>query len=571
MTIFQQYRPTIPIVKEFTVTHKFRITRLAALGFLLPSLEVALIGTIYIILNGKLPSSLQIFLEQAMFVPVESYTTYMIALLCVMCLLGVVILGFLKRYLAIITSKTTYDIYQEQVNTTSELYFNIPGWAHLKEQNDEILNIVFNLTGLTAHYYVCVVRLVITCIPMGILIIAASLSSIYLTIIAMFIGFLTVMINYRNFNKMQAVGDEQQSTQQNVINELYQNILSFELIKFDQLQQPILKKIKQVIQQDWNWRVQRRTTTANANVMSDSIGLIAILILAGANTLIINGPVETFLVLILLLNRMRAYTSEFQSSMLEVRGSLPSVLKSLEASNRLKQYSKQVEIKLNKLNQVKFNNVNFSYGDKPLLKNINLHISPGEWVLLSGPSGEGKSTLLKMTTGYFVPDSGTILLNDAESPIQQLDFNSIQQHLFYCHNDLYLPNTSLKEAIDRSHTLTDDQICDVIHKSCLTELLNTSESLNLPIGENASNLSEGQRQRLILSRIFLKDPKLVILDESTSNLDQQTETNVFKNIRDHLDPKSIVIISAHKIPADILFEKTLKIHQGELQQNTLAV
>tara|TARA_Y100000588_G_C14247884_1_gene922192 strand:- start:1400 stop:2866 length:1467 start_codon:yes stop_codon:yes gene_type:complete len=488
-----------------------------------------------------------------------------------MCLLGVVILGFLKRYLVIITSKTTYDIYQEQVNTTSELYFNIPGWAHLKEQNDEILNIVFNLTGLTAHYYVCVVRLVITCIPMGILIIAASLSSIYLTIIAMFIGFLTVMINYRNFNKMQAVGDEQQSTQQNVINELYQNILSFELIKFDQLQQPILKKIKQVIQQDWNWRVQRRTTTANANVMSDSIGLIAILILAGANTLIINGPVETFIVLILLLNRMRAYTSEFQSSMLEVRGSLPSVLKSLEASNRLKQYSKQVEIKLNKLNQVKFNNVNFSYGDKPLLKNINLHISPGEWVLLSGPSGEGKSTLLKMTTGYFVPDSGTILLNDAESPIQQLDFNSIQQHLFYCHNDLYLPNTSLKEAIDRSHTLTDDQICDVIHKSCLTELLNTSESLNLPIGENASNLSEGQRQRLILSRIFLKDPKLVILDESTSNLDQQTETNVFKNIRDHLDPKSIVIISAHKIPADILFEKTLKIHQGELQQNTLAV
>ena len=106
--------------------------------------------------------------------------------------------------------------------------------------------------------------------------------------------------------------------------------------------------------------------------------------------------------------------------------------------------------------------------------------------------------------------------------------------MFYSNNDLYLPDTSLKEAIDRNNTMSDEEITQIIHKSCLAELLTERESLNIQIGENASNLSEGQRQRLILSRLFLKTPRIVILDEATSNLDQQTELNIFENIQKQL-------------------------------------
>ena len=569
LMIFSQYIPTLPLVKKFTIIHKFRIARLVSLGLLLPVMEVSLIGSVYIILNGQLPISLQTLFGQVFKGQLGNSGESAILILCVICVSGIFILGFLKRHLAIITAKTTYDIYQDEVNTTSKLYFNIPGWAHLKEQNDDILNIIFNISGITAQYYISLIKVVNTCIPITILIIAASLSSFYLTVIALFIGTLTIIINYWNFNNMQSIATEQQTIQKTVIHEIYQNILSFELIKFDQLQTPILKKIRKVIAQDWQWRVQRRTTIANTNVMSDLIGLIAILTLAGINTLIINAPVETFIVIILLLNRLRGYTSELQSSILELKGSLPSVMKSLETHNRLNNYSNQSKTHLNEFTHIKFNNVNFNYGNKHVLKNINLNIAPGKWVLLSGQSGEGKSTLLKLMTGYYQPNSGTIILNDNQESIQELDFNSIQQEMFYSNNDLYLPDTSLKEAIDRNNTMSDEEITQIIHKSCLAELLTERESLNIQIGENASNLSEGQRQRLILSRLFLKTPRIVILDEATSNLDQQTELNIFENIQKHLGDHSVVIMAAHKTPADLTFHKTLNLHKGELKQNTL--
>ena len=140
----------------------------------------------------------------------------------------------MKKYLAVITAKTTYDIYQNEVNQTAELYFNIPGWAHLKEKNDEVMNLVFNLSGNVAHYYVSLVKIVLNCLGMLILTIAALVNSINLTIVALFLGSITIIVNIRNFNKMKIIGNEKQETQQNVINELYQNILGFELIKFSE-------------------------------------------------------------------------------------------------------------------------------------------------------------------------------------------------------------------------------------------------------------------------------------------------------------------------------------------------
>ena len=117
---------------------------------------------------------------------------------------------------------------------------------------------------------------------------------------------------------MKIIGNEKQETQQNVINELYQNILGFELIKFDNLQRSVMHKIQNVMKRDWNWRVQRRSTTATASVLSDSIGLIAILSLSVINTFWIDASISKLIVIILLLNRMRGYTNELQNNWLQM-------------------------------------------------------------------------------------------------------------------------------------------------------------------------------------------------------------------------------------------------------------
>ena len=449
-------------------------------------------------------------------------------------------------------------------HSTSE-GINIASWSINWEKNDEVMNLVFNLSGNVAHYYVSLVKIVLNCLGMLILTIAALVNSINLTIVALFLGSITIIVNIRNFNKMKIIGNEKQETQQNVINELYQNILGFELIKFDNLQRSVMHKIQNVMKRDWNWRVQRRSTTATASVLSDSIGLIAILSLSVINTFWIDASISKLIVIILLLNRMRGYTNELQNNWLQMKESIPGVHKAIKAKDRFLHYADSNNPSLNQLTQIVCDNVSFGYNEKTILSNLNLALNPGEWVLLSGPSGEGKSTLLKLITGYYLPDSGSILFDQSNtSDVSGLNFNSIQDHMFYCNNDLYLPNTTLREAIDRNDGLNTSQIDSILSQTCLTELTESENYFSMMIGENASHLSEGQRQRLLLARLFLKQPKLVILDESTSNLDEKTEAKIFNNIKQHLSSDCIVIISAHKVPGFINFDKKFAMSNKKL-------
>lgn len=561
----KDFIPTKPVLKEFTRRHKYRVIQLITLGLSLPIFEVLIIAAIYIILNGSIPESIASILPASNLLAFDPNSKIPLAILAIVCLIGIIIIAILKKYLAVITAKTTYDIYQNEVNQTAELYFNIPGWAHLKEKNDEVMNLVFNLSGNVAHYYVSLVKIVLNCLGMLILTIAALVNSINLTIVALFLGSITIIVNIRNFNKMKIIGNEKQETQQNVINELYQNILGFELIKFDNLQRSVMHKIQNVMKRDWNWRVQRRSTTATASVLSDSIGLIAILSLSVINTFWIDASISKLIVIILLLNRMRGYTNELQNNWLQMKESIPGVHKAIKAKDRFLHYADSNNPSLNQLTQIVCDNVSFGYNEKTILSNLNLALNPGEWVLLSGPSGEGKSTLLKLITGYYLPDSGSILFDQSNtSDVSGLNFNSIQDHMFYCNNDLYLPNTTLREAIDRNDGLNTSQIDSILSQTCLTELTESENYFSMMIGENASHLSEGQRQRLLLARLFLKQPKLVILDESTSNLDEKTEAKIFNNIKQHLSSDCIVIISAHKVPGFINFDKKFAMSNKKL-------
>ena len=182
----KDFIPTKPVLKEFTRRHKYRVIQLITLGLSLPIFEVLIIAAIYIILNGSIPESIASILPASNLLAFDPNSKIPLAILAIVCLIGIIIIAILKKYLAVITAKTTYDIYQNEVNQTAELYFNIPGWAHLKEKNDEVMNLVFNLSGNVAHYYVSLVKIVLNCLGMLILTIAALVNSINLTIVAQF-------------------------------------------------------------------------------------------------------------------------------------------------------------------------------------------------------------------------------------------------------------------------------------------------------------------------------------------------------------------------------------------------
>ena len=126
---------------------------------------------------------------------------------------------------------------------------------------------------------------------------------------------------------------------------------------------------------------------------------------------------------------------------------------------------------------------------------------------------------------------------------------------------MYIPNTTLKNFIDPESKMDLTKIKQVLKEACLEEILDQNNVLNEPVGDNASNFSLGQRQRLLLARAYLQSPSLVILDEATSNLDAVTEKQVLTNFMSHLSPSTILIISAHHSPPIIEFNKEYKLSE----------
>jgi ABC-type bacteriocin/lantibiotic exporter with double-glycine peptidase domain len=134
---------------------------------------------------------------------------------------------------------------------------------------------------------------------------------------------------------------------------------------------------------------------------------------------------------------------------------------------------------------------------------------------------------------------------------------------------MYIPNTTLKNFIDPECQMEPERIKEILKEACLNEILEQHNVLNEPIGDNAGNFSLGQRQRLLLARVYIQSPSVVILDEATSNLDAATEQQVLSNFMRHLNPSTILIVSAHHSPPIIKFNKEYKLSETGMVESEI--
>jgi ABC-type bacteriocin/lantibiotic exporter with double-glycine peptidase domain len=194
---------------------------------------------------------------------------------------------------------------------------------------------------------------------------------------------------------------------------------------------------------------------------------------------------------------------------------------------------------------VTFRNVSFDYGEIAVLHNFNLEIKKGELVGISGKSGKGKTTLLNLLLGFFVPSKGQILVNDA-----LVDSRGLQQYwpsVSYVRQQPFLMHDSILKNI----TLDEGEY-DPVRLNCalktagLDELILTSpEGLGKVITENGKNISGGQQQRIALARALYKDAKLILLDEPFNELDETAELELLHHFRKVADSGKLVILITH--------------------------
>jgi len=194
----------------------------------------------------------------------------------------------------------------------------------------------------------------------------------------------------------------------------------------------------------------------------------------------------------------------------------------------------------------------------------SLTIAPGERIGILGPVGSGKSTLLKLLAGLYAPQEGHVLLDGID--IRQIAEEDLRRQVCYFPQDYRLITGSLRDNLLLGLPTKDDEaLLEAASKTGLAELIkNHPKGLDLSISEGGNGLSGGQRVQVGLTRLLLAKPKLLLLDEPTANLDQESEARVLQAIIKAIGPQCTLIFVTHKMQLVGLFQRLMVVANGQI-------
>jgi ABC-type multidrug transport system fused ATPase/permease subunit len=263
-----------------------------------------------------------------------------------------------------------------------------------------------------------------------------------------------------------------------------------------------------------------------------------------------------------------------QQGALQIRGSLGSASPTLELIEQIgiQDYLEEDEfgIELEHLGfagDIELADIQLTYpgNEDPAISGINLKILNGESVALVGPSGAGKTTLVDVLLGVLTPDCGTIRISGVE-PLKA--FARWQGAVSYVPQDVIISNATIRENVSLGYPVElakDEIVWRALELAQLDEFVRElPNGLDTRVGDRGTKISGGQRQRLGIARAMFTQPKLLVLDEATSSLDGETESNISESIR-HLHGKVTVVMIAHRLSTVRFADRVIYMKNGRVQ------
>lgn len=229
------------------------------------------------------------------------------------------------------------------------------------------------------------------------------------------------------------------------------------------------------------------------------------------------------------------------------------------------QSSKSLSVELDQ--DIIFKNVSFDYPHrKGILKNINIQIQAGKTTAFVGATGSGKSTLVKLLLRFYDTTSGQIVVG--KHPLPDIDLQKLRSQIGWVSQDVFLFHGSLKDNISYGSNTVDDILLKKVAKLTYVDEFaqNLPQKYETLVGERGQKLSGGQRQRIALARAVLKDPKLLILDEATSAVDNETESLIQKSLEIVAQNRTTILI-AHRLSTVVKADRIYVIENGEVVES----
>ena len=219
-----------------------------------------------------------------------------------------------------------------------------------------------------------------------------------------------------------------------------------------------------------------------------------------------------------------------------------------------------------KMLAINIDGVDFSYDREKVLSNVSFYINKGDFVMIEGSSGVGKSTLIKLLLGVYDVDGGKIEIKTNDG-VLAVDKSTRTLFSYVPQGNMIFSGTIKENVTFINDNATDEQIENALKISCAYEFINKLPAgLETVVGENGVGLSEGQVQRLAIARAILCNAPIVLLDEATSALDEKTEEELLKNLK-VLEGVTLIIISHKKAAAEIC-NRRIKINQKSIVELT---
>ena len=293
-----------------------------------------------------------------------------------------------------------------------------------------------------------------------------------------------------------------------------------------------------------------------------SIGVAAVIIIGGKDVIdghINMGAFFSFLTALFMLYTPLKRIVNIYNKMQDAIAASERTFFLMDKVSQIKDGEKELN---EEINLIKFNDVRLSYGDKEVLKGINLEANKSEFIALVGSSGGGKSSLMNLLMRFYDVNGGEILINGIN--LKDIKIRSLRQNIGLVTQRVYIFNDTIAKNVAYGREFNEDAVINALKLANAYEFVSKLDNgINTILNEFGTNLSGGQRQRIAIARALYQNPQILIFDEATSALDNESEKEITKAIN-NLRSKKIIFVIAHRLSTVENADKIAVLSDGKI-------